>query len=96
MATALATNIPSVAPVTNPIAQHHQLGISFHQAIRRLVSEVQFLHKRAFATCRAIGISYTAKDRAINAGHTFQSPGCAGRPCRQNLRGVKFSGCVPR
>ena len=47
MATPLATNIPSVAPVTNPIAQHHQLGISFHQAIRRLASEIQFLHNNA-------------------------------------------------
>jgi hypothetical protein len=47
MATPLATNIPSVAPVTNPIAQHHQLGISFHHAIRRLASEIQFLHNNA-------------------------------------------------
>lgn len=31
----LATSIPSVAPITSPIAQHHHSGISFHQDILR-------------------------------------------------------------
>ena len=78
MATPLATNIPSVAPVTNPIAQHHHLGISFHHAIRGSLAR--------FNSCITTRLCHLSRHRNLiyaqgpshKGGTAFNSPGRPG------------------
>jgi len=78
MATPLATNIPSVAPVTNPIAQHHHLGISFHHAIRGSLAR--------FNSCITTRLCHLSRHRNLiyaqgpshKGGTAFNSSGCPG------------------
>jgi hypothetical protein len=78
-ATPLATNIPSVAPVTNPIAQHHHLGISFHHAIRGSLARFNScITTRLCDLSRHRNLIY-AQGPSHKGGTAFNSPGCPGR-----------------